>query len=317
MKKRTITLLVAAAAAVTGLIAQPNANRQALSQEQKEQMQEIREKYAPKIKEIKDDIRLKQVEQKTLLASKEVDEKAIYATIDAIGELKTSLHQETSSLRNEMKEVCPNADKMMAYRNGNRGQMQGQAYRKGNGQGPNNANMHNGQGKAQRGQGVGQGQARQGMQQGQGMRNNNHPNKQKAYANGQGPRHQQGMQQRGMQQGRQGQGMMFGANCKLTDEQKTALTEIRKKHFWDIQETQNELALLKAKNTTAEERQAAYAEVNALQTKLAKQRMAQKLEVMEQLTEEQRIQMINRMNHKKHRGPRSAQGQRPRDGKNI
>lgn len=312
MKKRTITLLVAAAAAVTGLIAQPNANRQALSQEQKEQMQEIREKYAPKIKEIKDDIRLKQVEQKTLLASKEVDEKAVYATIDAIGELKTSLHQETTSLRNEMKEVCPNANKMMAYKHGNRGPKQGQAYRKGNGQGPNNNNMRKGQGQAQRGQGVGQGQDRPRMQQGQGMHNNNRPNKQKAYANGQGPRHQQGMQQ-----GRQGQGMIFGANCKLTDEQKTALAEIRKKHFWDIQETQNELALLKAKNTTVEERQAAYAEVNALQTKLAKQRMAQKLELMEQLTEEQRMQMISKKNHRKHRGPRAAQGQRPRNGKNI
>lgn len=292
-------LLVAVLATVTSVMAQANAPQKTLSPEQKEQIKEVREKYSPKIKEIKDELRFKQVEQKTLLASKKVDEKAVYATIDAIGELKASLHKETSALRSEMKDVCPNAGKMMAStRQGNKRPSNGQGVRQGQGNRPGKQTMHQGNERSQR-QGMQQGQNSKGQHMAQ---NSKRPqgNKSgiKTGKKGQGSQH--GMRN----EGNQGQKRQT-PKLDLSDEQKTAIAEVKKEHFWSIQETQNELALLKAKNNTLEERQASFNEMNTLQTKLAKQRMALKLDIMSQLTEEQRMQMISKMQHK---GAQSKQG---------
>ena len=284
MKKRTILLLVAAAT-VTSLWAQPRANRTTLSPEQQTQMQEIRNKYAPEIKDIRDEIRLKHVEQNTLLASKIIDGKAVYATIDAIGKLRASLHETTSAQREALQQVCPNADKAWAYQRGQRS-MQEQGFHQGQG---NQQGMRSGQGR----QGMGQCATPQRQQ----MKNNKGQRPQgKHMAIGQGAR--KGMKHhQALGQGYQGQGIMFGPNCQLTDKQKTMMANIRKEHFWNIQETQNKLALLKAQNTTPEERQAAFSEINTLQTKLAKQRMTMHLEMMSELTEDQRIQMLSQRKH--------------------
>ncbi len=333
IKKRTLMLLVAVVATVTSLMAQPKAQRQNLTTEQQEQIKAVKDQYAPKLKEIRDDMHQKSVEQKVLLSSKTIDEKTVYANIDAISELKVARHNEMTAMHTAMTAVCPNAATRPANgrRMNNQGQKshsQGQGMRqdnrsnnKGQGMQKGNSQKKNGQGQMTQGQGQGQGQGMrqdnrsnnkgQGMQKGNAQKKNGQGHMAQGQRKGQGNgQHQQGFcangsNNQGLRNGA-GQGLMLGENCNMTDAQKATLKEVNKKHFWGIQETQNELALLKAGNTTFEERNASFAEVNALQTKLAKQKMALKLEVISNLTEDQRIIMMNHKGHNKNNGKKQG-----------
>ncbi len=306
MKTRKFIAVLMLSALTTGIFAQPQVKRTQLTEEQKEQMTEVREKYAPKMQELRNELRVKKAEQDALLSKKIVDEKAVYANIDATAAIKTEMLKNTAALRGEMKEICPNDGQ---------GQFAGRQHlngpRNGMGQGQGQR-PRNGQGYAQgKGQTAQQGQM-QGSGQGNGVKQGAHQKQAYAQGRGQGNRagNKQGMGQgRGQEYGNRGlrgngqglnQGRGFGLD--LTEEQQAKMTEIKTAHFWGIQETQSEIELLKAQNADAEAKVESIDELSALQTKLAKQKMAMRLEMRDVLTEEQLMTVVAKQDQRGRRG---------------
>ena len=282
MKNKMTVLLVIMFTIASGAFAQTQPKAARLTDDQKELMQEVREKYSPKIDKIQQELRVVSAEQKAALSAKSINEKTVYANIDKMSALKKDLQKEGLMMHKEMVGICPFADKKQGF-----GPQQKQAFR-GNGQGVQKRDDKNGQGMHQ-GRTSGQGQA---MTQGAG-------NRKMTQGKGQASCPQGQMHQRNGQRGNglnNGQGQktqkFSGENCVMSDEQKTQIAAIKKTHFWGIQETENELAILKAKNVSVDDKLASLDKVSALQTKLANQKMAERLEVMQTLTEEQRMKMV-------------------------
>lgn len=294
---------------ITSVFAQARPQTQQLTEEQKEQMQEVKEKYAPAISEFRQEIRVVSTEQHGLLTSKIIDEKAIYANVDKMGQLKGDMQKQTLTMRSEMQEVCP-FDRQTLRQGRVMGNRQGLGSM-GNHQGRNNT-ANNNQRLHQNGPRNGQ-----GMQNGQGTnaRKTGMNNSSKIYAQ-KGQQNKPGNKGQGMQRGVRGQGQVLGANVgngeknflNLSIEQAEELSEIKTSHFWTIQETQNEIALLKAKNSSSEDQLKSIDEVNTLQTTLAKQKMALKLETMKVLTEEQRMMLIAKRGYNQGQGRGNVQG---------
>ena len=276
----------------TGFFAQGRQQANSATAEQKEQMKEVKEKYSPELTELRNELRLVSTEQRVLLSSKEINEKAIYANIDKMGQLKTDMHKQTLAMHGEMKTICPAAGKKHGAKQGQ--QMKGE--RKGAKMGEGKTPQRGHQAQAQNSQRPQKGQQNKGMKQGAKQGNEGQSNCT------QGPRKGE------------------NSRLKLDIEQTEQIAEIKAAHFWKIQETQNQIALLKAKNTSPEAQLASIDDISSLQTQLAKQRMAVKLETLKVLTEEQRMQMIamhqgkkghgQDKGHNRTRGHKKGQGER-------
>lgn len=238
----------------TGVFAQSRPQKSELTDEQKEQMQVVREKYAEDLKELRGEMQLIATQQKVLLSSKTIDEKAIYANIDKIGMLKANMQKQMLAMHGEMKTIVPDAQK------GKRSHSMKKSS------GHRDSKMHQGK-TAQRGQRPQENASKGRQHQG---RNMNAP----CTANAKGKENNRAK----------------GLNLDI--DQAEQIGEIKKAHFWTIQETKNEIALLKAESKNAENKEKAIDELSQLQTKLAKQVMAVKIETMNVLTEEQRMKMI-------------------------
>ncbi len=252
-------------------------NRPQLSEEQKQEMKSIHEKYAPEMKELKTALEVKKVEQQALLAVKEVDEKAIYANINATGKLKAEMHKKQISMHAEMQTICPNAG-MRRPPMCNEGQKQcSKAPQQAR---PQQDKMKNCPEARQGKPGM------QACQKGEKMCSQARPNN---------PQTRPAMHTQRPESCPQG-----AQKCalELTEEQKAKMEEIKKTHFWLIQETENELNLLQAKNKTADTaaQLKSVDKIAALNTQLAKQKMAMKLEMRKVLTEEQLIKQISKQN---------------------
>lgn len=261
----------------TGIFAQARPQAKQLTEEQKEQMKEVKEKYTPTISELRQEMKVSATEQKVLLSSKKINEKAIYANIDKMGALKADMHKQMLAMRGEMKTICPEAGKGNGPRRGMHQNSSDKVER-----------MHQGK-SSQKGQSAQSNKGKQQRAQGKSMKQG------------------QACQAKGSQGEQKGKGSML----KLSDEQKEQMAAIKKAHFWDIQETQNEIALLKAKNTSPEDQLKSLDQISNLQTTLAKQKMAVKLETMQVLTEEQRMMMIAKKGNQKGNN-RGQKGKRAR-----
>ena len=276
----------------TGIFAQTRPQAKELTEAQKEQMSEVKEKYAPAISDLRQEINVISTEQHGLLTSKEIDEKSIYANIDKMGQLKADMQKQTLAMRGEMKTICPSKGqtgmRSVKMHQGNKNQGKscdnGKQEMHKKGQGVNAKKNANSSRNCAQGQKMNKGQ------KGQGMKSSNKGQKVK------------------------GQGGSMNEFLDLSIDQAEQISEIRTAHFWTIQETENQIALLKAKSTTSEDQLKSIDKVSALQTKLAKQKMSVKLETMKVLTEEQRIKMIAAKGQGKGHGPqkghkKSMQGQ--------
>lgn len=255
-----IMVAIAMMTITTGAFAQGREKSDQLTDAQKEQMKEVKEKYAPTIKELRSELHIATTQQKVLLSSQEIDEKAIYANIDKMGELKADMQKQTLAMRTEMKDICPEACK---GQHGNKARAQ-----KGN-------NSKEGKGGHARA-------AKEGKKEGMSKRPQHGEQLAKCDAKGGSQKCQKG----GAEKGQKGQDCKLKLNTEQTDQ----IAEIKKAHFWKIQEIENEITLAKAKGNKEDAKM--IAEINALQTELAKERMAVKLETIKILTEEQRMQMI-------------------------
>jgi len=292
MKTRKIITVLMLSALTTGIFAQNRENKTPISEEQKTQLKEVRDKYSPKMKELAQELKYKQAEQDVLLSSEKVNEKAIYANIEEIGKLRLAMQENALAMRAEMKDICP-MDGMREFQK-QRGPRQ---MKQGDKDGQGRGNMRAAEGKK------GKQEAAKGEPKG---------NKAQMAQNcEQGPKKGEGPKE-GMRQGGKRQGPAIDLN--LSEEQKTAIAEIKKEHFWDIQEIQNEIKLLKAKNSSIEDQLASAKEMNALYTELAKEKMAVKLEVREVLSEEQLMKVIAKQGMKDGKGPRQGHKQGPEKG---
>lgn len=292
MKNKVIMMALVMSTITTGIFAQARPQTKELTDAQKEQISNVKEKYAPAISNLRQEIRVISTEQHGLLTSKTIDEKTIYANIDKMGQLKADMQKQTIAMRSEMKELCPLAKK-------GQGMHQSKTAKKHiNGKRQNQGNQVNSNQKVHQ----------KGAQNAQCMS----PKGQKTYAV-KGEQNRNNNKGQGIQKNGRGQGNKRNANSprhenllKLSTEQTEEIAQIKKAHFWEIQETQNELALLKVKNANAEEQVKAVDEINALQTKLAKQKMSIKLETMQVMTEEQRMIVIAKKG--RHQGQSKGQG---------
>lgn len=272
-----------------GIFAQNQPQNKQLTEEQKEQLDNIHKKYAQDINDINDELRYAKAEQQVLFSSKTIDEKAIYANIDKIGELRTKLQKQTLTMQSEMKKICPierqefipNFQRGPRQRNGARGRrpgMQDDAT-------PNNNKMQDENATAQNHF------AQKNPQRGNANQKERMQYKKQNPERGNGPKcHPDN-------------GMFFAEQLNLKPEQKTQIETIKKEHFWDIQETKNQLTLLEAQNSNPEDLLNATDEINTLRTKLSKQEMTVKLEIINVLTEEQRMKMIENREQSRHRCP--------------
>lgn len=300
MKNKVIMMALVMSTITTGIFAQARPQTKTLTDAQKEQISEIKEKYAPAISELRQEIRITSTEQHGLLTSKTIDEKAIYANIDKSGQLKADMQKKTLAMRGEMMEICPFNS-----------QARNQSIHKGNMPEKRAYNKRQDQNK--------QGQNTQGLHQKRSQNTQSMSSKgKKAYA-AKGQQNHGKTKGQGMQKGVRGQGNNINANSprqtnllKLSPEQTAEMAKIKKEHFWEIQETQNALALLKVKNVSLENQLKAVDEISALQTKLTKQKMGLKLATMKVLTEEQRIMTIAKRGHNQGHG----KSQRPNNGMN-
>ena len=265
MKNKVIMMALVMSTITTGIFAQARPQTTKLTDAQKEQISNVKEKYAPAISDLRQEIRVISTEQHGLLTSKTIDEKSIYANIDKMGQLKADMQKQTIAMRSEMKELCPLAKKGQGMHQGENSKKQVNNKRQNQEQQANsNQKTH-----------------QKGGQKGQGMSTKG----QKTYA-AKGKEMKKGGKQNT-------NSTRHGDFLKLSTEQTEEIAQIKKAHFWEIQETQNELALLKVKSANSEEQLKAVNQISALQTKLAKQKMSVKLETMQVMTEEQRIKMIS------------------------
>lgn len=280
--KKVIMMMLVMSSITTGIFAQQRSEGKQITEEQKEQMKAVRDKYSPKMAEIKNEMHVIMTEQKALLSSKSIDEKAVYANIDKMGILKTDMQKQMLSMRSEMKTICP---EMSECKGGKRHQAQ-QGGEKGK-------QMH-----GEKGGKRGQGEAKQCEGQ---CKAKDTPKKEQSCSK----------EQCSKAEARGNKGHK-GAKLDLTDEQKAEVAEIKKAHFWTIQELENEISVLRAKAKGAEDQLASIDEISALQTKLAKEKMSVKLEVIDILTEEQRMKSIAMYDRqmKSHKGSDKPQGKR-------
>ena len=270
--KRIITALALAALSLT-TFAQAPQQRPQMSEEQRMEMKAVREKYSPEIEKLKNDIAVKQAKQKSLLSSKEIDEKAVYANIDAMGALKADLQKKEIAMRSEMKKINPNAGNRNPQARPSGAREGGQMHAR-----PRSKQMGN------------KPQCRSGMENGQCGDKMAQQNRAGAQGQRQGQKPQKNCKSGGKKCG-MGQ---------LSEDQKAKAEEIKKTHFWLIQETEKQLELLKVQNKNVDNatRLAAIDKISALETQLAKQQMAMKLDMRKILTEEQLMQMIERQGKK-------------------
>ena len=291
----------------TGIFAQARQQNKQLTEEQKEQMEAVKSEYLPAISELRQEMKVISTEQRILLSSQNIDEKSIYANIDKMGKLKVDMKKQTLAMRGDMQEICP-------------------LDAKGSRQGMRPTRMH------QNNDGKGQKTARngEGMHQGGMKMQNNQQGDVKGQKRTDAPKMM--AQNKGMEKGDKAQGMkegrgkqqLMGAKgnegrsrnfVNLSVEQKDEIAEIKRSHFWTIQETQNEIALLNAKSQSVEDQLKTVEKIGALQTKLEKQKMAEKLETMQVLTEDQRMKMIASRGHD--RGQDRGHGPKGKKGKSM
>lgn len=284
MKKVTI-MMVIALSVMTSVFAQKKNNRVELTEVQKTEMTAVHEKYASDMKELKDEMRLIQTEQKALLSSEEINEKAIYAKLEEMSEAKAKMQKQQLSMRIEMQEIAPD----MAMK---------------------------GRGHARQGEGCskqGEGRSEKGCAKEGGNKGGEKSDKccskdeckagDKSEMRGQRGEHKKPAgecEKKGKSHDAKGAKCTKDAALALSDEQKTQMADIKKAHFWTIQELENKMAVLKAENTSLEDQLSSINDFEKVQLALAKEKMTQRLEMMNVLTEEQRMQSIAKQGQRGH-----------------
>lgn len=276
MKTKQFMLVLLMAVFASSMFAQPKTCT--LTPEQKVEIEKVREAYAPKFQEIKQEMRVLGAEQKALLSSKVIDEQKVYKNLDKMSELKVAMQKQMLSMHKEKVAIAPEAGK-----------------KKGHGMKPKQCASKQGKGKscdkAVKGQGKGKGQGKACT----------------SATCAQGPKAKQGKHSRqgakkGQQSKRQGaKGMNF------TDEQKEAMKAVKMASFWEIQDTKNAISVLKANNVTVDDKLKSLNKLGDLQAQLAKQKMAVKLQMIDLMTEEQRMKAVAM-----HNQPRSQKGKQHR-----
>lgn len=274
MKKTTIMLALVLSTMTSVVFAQAKQERAQLTEDQKVEMKEVHDKYAPLMKDLKAEMHVLMVEKNVLLTSQEVDADAVYSKVEEIGALKAKMQKQQLTARMEMQEIAPDMKKC--------NQKQGQKMH-GDKKGPK---------CDKEGKSCDNGGEKCGKSDDRKM-NNDKGGKQMAEAgHDRGDRAAKGEQGRPNKGEKAEQGKARKGGLELTEEQKEQMAEIKKAHFWNIQELENSISLVKAENVTIEQQLASVDKVSKLQTKLAKEEMAVKLEMMEILTEEQRMKAI-------------------------
>ncbi len=275
MKKYRLIAVLIIATITSGILAQERMPAN-MNQPQMEQVKSIRDKYADNINELRKDIRYATAEQEALFASKTIDENAILNNVEKIGKLRGELKDEMLTMHKEIKEVCPSFEIKNIQRP--RHEM---GMRSGN------------QRMNDMGLGLGAQQRRAQMQ---GLNKLD----QTAGAFCQRPQGRRHMND-GMRQGKGNKQDTPDVNnetedfsvLSLKEEQLSQLKEIKRNHFWDIQDIRNELSMLRVE-CGQEPDLKSMKKVNDLEIQLAKQEVSMKIEQLKVLTEDQRITLLEK-----------------------
>lgn len=271
-------------AGTTGLYAQRgqqqgrNAKRPVLSEEQKDQMKEVRIKYASETKDLKNQLNELQAHQQTLVSANKPNKNEVYANIDKMGAIKNELNLKRLDMRLDMRSSL-NEEQLMCA--GNRFGKHG---------------MKKGKKQAQRG--------KQGMRQGreQGRRQGNfQDNEGKQFAQ-RGQRENRGQMQRGGKKQ-----MQRGNMLNFSEEQKDQMQELRIAHLKDTKSLRDEAEVLRLKQRqmmTSEnpDKNMLASNVNDLskiQTQLAKKRFDNQLEMRKILDEDQLVLFLSHSGNRK------------------
>ncbi|WP_282015888.1 Spy/CpxP family protein refolding chaperone [Marinifilum flexuosum] len=139
-----------------------------LSDSQKEQMKEVRTKYAKQTLDIKNELNELQAKQQTLVSAEKPNQSQVYANIDKMTALKKELHLQKLDMRMEMRSFLTEEQLLRADARPNhrKGMKQGRGGKKGMAQGRMHGKRGHGQMQGKRGMG-----AQKGMQAGKGKRN--------------------------------------------------------------------------------------------------------------------------------------------------
>lgn len=259
-----------------------NAQKSILSANQKEQMKEVRIKYASETKDLYNQLNELQAHQQTLVSANKPNKSEVYANIDKMSAIKKELNLKRLDMRIDMRSSL-NEEQLMCV--GNRSGRYA---------------MKRGQKQAQRGkQGMRQGRE-QGMRQGR-RQGNFQDNEGKQFAQ-RGQRENRGQ----MQRGRKGQ-MHRGNMLNLSDEQKTQMKELRFANVKDTKILRDEAEVLRLKQRqmmTSEnpDKGILISNVNSLSkiiTQLAKKRFDNRLEMRKILDEDQLVLFLSHSGNRK------------------
>lgn len=146
-----------------------NAKRPVLSEEQKDQMKDVRIKYASETKDLKNQLNELQAHQQTLVSATKPNKSEVYANIDKMGAIKKELNLKRLDMRLDMRSSL-NEEQLMCAGNRSgryamkRGQKHVQRGKQGMRQGRRQGNFQAAEGKqfAQRGQRENRGQMQRG-----------------------------------------------------------------------------------------------------------------------------------------------------------
>jgi len=136
------------AAGTTSLFAQQgrkgrNMQKSTLSEEQKEQMKEVRIKHASKTKDLRNELNELQARQKTLVSANQPNKKEVYANIDKMSSIKKELNLTRIDMRLEMRSFLDEEQLLrVGNRSGFKNGMNGKHGQKGMRQGRGHGKRH-------------------------------------------------------------------------------------------------------------------------------------------------------------------------------
>lgn len=255
------------AAGTTSLFAQQgrkgrNMQKSTLSEEQKEQMKEVRIKHASETKDLRNELNELQARQKTLVSANQPNKKEVYANIDKMSSIKKELNLTRIDMRLEMRSFL---DEEQLLRVGNRSGFKHEMKKGKHGQ--------------------------KGMRQGRGNGKRHAANCNKQFCDG------TGVGAKG-----KGANMHNRNLLDLSDDQKEQMKDLRIAHMKDTESLRDEAELIRLKqkqmmtseNPSMSDLKTNVNRLSEIQNQLAKKRFDNQLEIRKILDEDQLVLFLNR-----------------------
>ena len=239
-----------------------NMQKSTLTDEQKEQMKEVRIKHASETKDLRNELNELQARQKTLVSANQPNKKEVYANIDKMSSIKKELNLQRVDMRLEMRSFL---SEEQLIRVGNR------------------SGFKHGMKRGKHGQ--------KGMRQGRGNGKGHAANCDKQVCDG------TGVGTKG-----KGANMQKRNLLDLSDEQKEQMKELRIAHQKDTKSLRDEAELIRLKqkqmmtseNPSMSDLKANVNSLSDIQNQLAKKRFDNQLEIRKILDEDQLVLFLNR-----------------------